>query len=422
MTKRIVAEIIVSLVLLASLQVAAANENEKLDIFGNANEDATINMQDVIYTEQIILGLIAPTRLADANYDSEMNMQDVTQIELISLGREKTLTFIDSTENAVTVSKPIERIVVLNTDLAEAIVVLGGTDKVVGIAEGITKHERFFPELSKVKSVGGWSTPDLEAILMCDPDAVGVYAKWPSTEKLDDKLPGTINVIRLDFYKAETLREEMIKLGYILGKRDDADEYLDWHDKYVNVINERVSGIPVDEKVRVFIDGGGGKKTGRRAYSIGTGMHDLCVVAGGIDISTDHVTGYADVETEWILEQNPDVIAGISYQGGYETDNDSEMKAHYDEIVELPGFEHLAAVKNDSVYIMTNSFAFAPHYPAALATMAKWFYPHIFEDLGPQVIHQEYVTEFLGSDYNLDEHGVFVYPPLARIFREYGKK
>ncbi len=44
--------------------------------------------------------------------------------------------------------------------------------------------------------------------------------------------------------------------------------------------------------------------------------------------------------------------------------------------------------------------------------MAKWFHPELFEDLDPQAIHQEYVTEFQGLDYDLSEHGVFVYPPL----------
>ena len=47
-----------------------------------------------------------------------------------------------------------------------------------------------------------------------------------------------------------------------------------------------------------------------------------------------------------------------------------------------------------------------------IAYMTKWFYPDLFEDLDPKVIHQEYLTEFQHLDYDLDEHGVFVYPLL----------
>jgi len=86
------------------------------------------------------------------------------------------------------------------------------------------------------------------------------------------------------------------------------------------------------------------------------------------------------------------------------------MKGHYDEIIALPGFENVAAVQNDNVYIMSNGFAFAPHYPAALATMAKWLYPETFADLNPEEIHQEYIDTFFGIDFDVSEQGVFEYP------------
>ena len=53
-----------------------------------------------------------------------------------------------------------------------------------------------------------------------------------------------------------------------------------------------------------------------------------------------------------------------------------------------------------------------PHLLFTTAYMAKWFYPDIFEDLDPEVIHQEYLDRFQELDYDLDEHGVFAYPPI----------
>ena len=391
-----------------------ANEDDyTLDIYGNANEDDTIDMRDFTYTARIILWLEEETVLADANFDGEVNVLDMTQIGLIILGRESELTFVDAKGEDVTVSMPIEEMVILNTDFGEAIAVLDERDKVVGVGHTMTGYSRFFPELSTKTDVGGWMTPDIEAILATDPDTVCVYAKWPSTEKLDDLLPEDINIIRLDFYLVETQRGEMIKLGYLLNKRERADEYIAWHDQYVDEIYERVAEIPDDEKVRVFIDGGKGKgsELDRRAYSTGTGMHDLCIYAGGVNIAEGYVEKYADVETEWILYENPDVIVGISYKGGYETDDNTKMKEHYDGIRGLPGFEeNVSAVINNRVHIMSNAFAFAPHYPAPLAEMAKWLYPAKFDDFSPEAIHQEYIDTFLGIDYDVYEQGVFVYP------------
>ena len=363
------------------------------------------------YTQRIILGFNDQTQFADSKYDEQINILDVTQTELIILGKERELTFIDAAENTATVKMPIERMVILNTDFAEAIAVLDEREKVVGVAHSMAEYARFFPELSVKTDIGDWSTPDIEAILACDPDTVCVYAKWPGTEKLDDKMPDGINIIRLDCYKAETQREEMIKLGYLLNKRERTDEYITWHDRYVDVINEKVSEIPDDEKVRVFIDSGGGKTFGRKAYSTGTGMHDLCVCAGGVNIAEGYVEKYADVETEWILEQDPDIIIGLSYKGGYETNDNTMMKEHYDDILALPGFANVAAVQNERVHIISNAFAFAPHYPASLAMMAKWLYPERFDDLDPEAIHQEYMDTFIGIDFDVSEQGVFEYPP-----------
>jgi len=335
----------------------------------------------------------------------------VTQTELIILGKERELTFIDAAENTATVKMPIERMVILNTDFAEAIAVLDERDKVVGVTHTTRECTKLLPEISAKTDIGDWSTPDIEAILARDPDTVCVYGKWPAAGKLDDKVPDDLNIIRLDFYKAETLREEMIKLGYLLNKRERTDEYITWHDQYVDVINKKVSEIPDDEKVRVFIDSGGGKTFGRKAYSTGTGMHDLCTCAGGVNIAEGYIEKYADVETEWILEQDPDMIIGISYKGGYETDDNTLMKAHHNEIITLPGFRNIAAVQNDRIHIMSNGFAFAPHYPASLAMMAKWLYPETFNELDPEAIHQEYIDTFIGIDFNVSELGLFEYPP-----------
>ena len=414
-TKNVVlAGIAVCAISLLLISPVLANEDDYvLGIYGNANEDDTIDMRDITYTARIILWMEEPTDFADANHDGRITARDMTQIGLIILGRESELTFVDAKEEDVTVSMPIEEMVILNTDFGEAIAVLDERDKVVGVGHTMTGYSRFFPELSTKTDVGGWMTPDIEAILATDPDTVCVYARWPSTEKLDDLLPDDINIIRLDFYLVETQREEMIKLGYLLNKRERADEYIAWHDQYVDEIYERVAEISDDEKVRVFIDGGKGKgsELDRRAYSTGTGMHDLCIYAGGVNIAEGHVEKYADVETEWILYENPDVIVGITYKGGYETDDDTLMKEHYDKIRGLPGFEeNVSAVINNRVHIMSNAFAFAPHYPAPLAVMAKWLYPNKFDDFSPEAIHQEYIDTFLGIDYDVYEQGVFVYP------------
>ena len=73
------------------------------------------------------------------------------------------------------------------------------------------------------------------------------------------------------------------------------------------------------------------------------------------------------------------------------------------------------AVRDGRVYIITWDVTVggAKHL-VGISYMAKWFYPELFSDISVEDIesvHQEYLTRFMGLDYDLSELGTFVYPP-----------
>ncbi len=405
----ILAEIALCLLLLASS--AAAASDYTLGVFGNANEDDTVNMQDVTYTELIILEYRDKTELADAKHDNKINMQDVTQIELVILGKEKELTIIDTADRIVTVNKPVERTVVFNSNIAESMRALDVKDTIAGIAKPIDEMQVYFPEISKLPTVGDWMAPDIEAMLSLDggpPDVAFAYVSWPTPDLLEDKLAGTdVKVIRLEFYKAEILTEEMELLGYIFGRREEADEYISFHDEYVDIIKERVAEIPEDDKPTVYLE-----ISDYKAVTGEAGGHQLCVMPGGINIFADlGGGGYVTIDPEDVIAANPDVILRqMYYDSGYDEDDPTEIIALRDSILNRTVLSEVTAVTNGDVFVISNEFAFGPDSVASLACIARWFHPDLFEDLDPQAIQQEYLTEFQGLDYDLDEHGVFVYP------------
>jgi peptide/nickel transport system substrate-binding protein len=73
--------LIVGAMLLASIPSVCA------ELFGDANEDMAINMQDVTKVERMILEYDPIVASADANQDDDVNMLDVTCIELVILER-----------------------------------------------------------------------------------------------------------------------------------------------------------------------------------------------------------------------------------------------------------------------------------------------------------------------------------------------
>ena len=90
----------------------------------------------------------------------------------------------------------------------------------------------------------------------------------------------------------------------------------------------------------------------------------------------------------------------------------SRVATYHEEIMGLVGFVNMEAVETGRVHIMGADIVTSPVYPVGLAYQAKWFHPELFEDMDPEAIHQEYIDEFCGIDYDVAEHGVFVYPQL----------
>ncbi|MEA1866121.1 MAG: ABC transporter substrate-binding protein [Euryarchaeota archaeon] len=396
------------------LALPAAASDYTLGIFGNANEDETINMQDVTYTELIILEYRDKTELADAKHDGKINMQDVTQIELVILGKEKELTLVDSANRIVTVKKPIERIVEISFTTVEVMRSLKlEMDKLVGVSKHTKDKMTFFPEFSECPDVGESSSPNYEVILELQPDIVFLYALGHSTqmEEIRSTLSAadpTIAVVGFSFNKPSIFIEEVQKLGYVLGKRNEADEFIDFYNDWINAVKERIEEISESEKPKVYFE---------LAYSpyktCGEGYFGERVeMAGGNNIFSD-LSGSCTVDPEEVIERNPEIIVVDTWAGSYDEDDISVLVDARDEFVNRPEMSGVDAVKNGHVYVLTHKdFYYGPSHFIAIAYMAKWFHSELLEDLGdPQAFHQEYLTRFQELDYNLDEHGVFVYPP-----------
>ena len=422
MKRKIVVLIGLALCTMLLVSPALASDAGTLEIYGNANEDDTIDMRDLTYVKLIFFGKKPETELADAKHDGKINPLDFIQIKLIIVGKEKELTVVDSADRIVTVKKPVGRIVTFNTGSAEMVRTLKVQDKVVGVLINLKDDEIFFPELSKLPSVGSWSSgaggPDYEKMFELDPDIVITYTEYTAPKLAETLELAGITLVRLDLYKVapEVMVEEVKKMGYILDKKEEAEEFIDWYNEIiVDIIKARTEKVSDDDKPRVYLEAWGDYST----FTKGSGSDMMIILAGGRNICADlpSESGFVpDIDPEWLVQQNPEIIvrrAPRYVSSGYGEDSPSEMKAARDALLSRPELAGVTAIMNDDVYILSLTIATTTRNFIGSAYMAKWFHPDLFEDLDPQAIHQEYLDRFQHINYDLDEHGVFVYPPLG---------
>ncbi|RKY63533.1 MAG: hypothetical protein DRQ08_09455 [Candidatus Latescibacterota bacterium] len=317
----------------------------------------------------------------------------------------ETVTIVDSAGRRLQVPRPVRRMVVLNTDAAEVICALGGEEAIVGVSEFVAESE-FLRKLGDRPSVGRWNSPSYERIVELEPEVVIAYGRHPGAE-LEEKLePAGIKVARIDCYKIGTLLQDVEALGRMLGREEEAEELIGFYRKYLKMVKQRLERIRPEDRIRVYVE----SYTELTSVAEGSGGHEICSEAGGINIAGGEPVPYPKVSPEWVLEQNPQVIvkavSSSSVPFGYGGGDVEMLEALRRDIMNRPGWEEMDAVRKGRVYLISSEIWAGPRAVVGIAYMAKWFYPEVFEDLDPEAIHREYLERFLGLEYK----GAFVWP------------
>ncbi|RCV63309.1 iron complex transport system substrate-binding protein [Methanophagales archaeon] len=399
-------------VLLVALPAIAAEDDFVLGIYGNANEDDTIDMRDLTYVKLIFFGEKPETELADAKYDGEINPLDFVQIKLVIVGKEKELTLLqylgkspDITEKPVTINTPINKTVILSSYAAKTLWAFGEQDGIVGVDDSTKKKAEFESFVAEIPSVGRYSKWDTEAIMELNPDIVLLYSfrTWPDfVEKLN---AAGIPVVQMDFYRPEKYSREIRNCGWMLGKQEKAEELINFEQQYLGLIEERVEDLKEDQKPRVYYETHGGDYT---TYGTGGVGHNTIVFCGGTNIF-EEIDYYAEVDPEAIIVRNPQVILREMSVNmlpcGYGVTDTGPMDELRNSIMGHPGWDHIDAVKNGGVYLISLDSK-TVHPSIFHSYVAKWIHPELFEDLDPVAIHEEWFQRFLDMEFN----GVYAYP------------
>ncbi len=344
---------------------------------------------------------------------------------------QQTIDIIDGNGNPMTVHKPVERIIVEYMDNAELVRILGGLDKVVGVS-GIDyvfeKCVRQFPILHQKTSLGLFWKLDFERIIKLSPDLLLTFSADVAVKQ--DKLSG-VDVVFLGLYYPDLLNPESSRylkgvrtLGRILDAEPRADAFINWHLNLIKRIKSRTEHLTEVQKPEIFIAHANAPvmdtKTYRTAPQIDT-LSQAGTLAGAKNIADQLPQYFNDtsgfqVDPEWLMARNPDIIILHAVDRvdlyGYETDDIHGLQERLKVFMSRPELARIKAVKDKKVFVFDGHFRNdASGGVVAAAYLARIFHPDLFSDLDPEAIHQAYL-DMQGVNYDLNEHGIFVYPPI----------
>ena len=298
----------------------------------------------------------------------------------------------DMAGNEVNLPVKIERISCMSATCETALVTMGQADKMIVTSTFASGDFDFtykiFPELSKVEKISG-SLSNAE-LLARNVDVVFVKSK-STVERLQQ---GGVTAFYLEFNDIEQTKKSISLLGEIFGVKKIADSYIKYIDKYIPLIEERLSSIPEDEKLTVYAPLLRSQdNTIFNTYDpvhISTEVFDLCK-AHVITTDIEFTDSNGIITEEALIRLNPDVIlvCGFYREQGY----DSLMSGKYDDI--------LKAVKDKRVYYfplgMYDWSAGGFELGISSLWIAKTLYPDRFEDIDLIELTKEYYKDTTGA-------------------------
>jgi len=399
--------------------LSASGTSYTLQVYGNANMDETIDDLDIEHLQGIIEGTIDETKFADANNDGTIDDEDITQIELIINGNEEFLVVLDDTGSSIRIPTPVTSFVYHghNSYVYETIRAIGVSDEIIGITDsfvtpgGSRYSETYFPELlSNVENVGSLQAINYEVINNLKPDVVLTDAR----EYYDPtKTPG-IPVVALDVNVLNS-KEAAMRYGYIFGRVSEANEYVNWVEDLEDEILVRTETVPESERPLVYCSFYNIDTTTFQVPARDNYRSVIVKKAGGKYIGDEmEGSGILNVDAEWVISRNPDVIifSAANTIMGYDIDNSQSATNAIDEFLKRPEFAKVNAVENRQIYMVSHAYILCGGASGLIGTLyyAKWLYPDLFADMDVQAVHQEFVTRFQHLDLDVKD-SISAYPP-----------
>jgi iron complex transport system substrate-binding protein len=225
----------------------------------------------------------------------------------------------------------LHRVASLAPSITEMVCALGGASQLVGRSSACD----YPPNVVKdIPIVGKFGIPSLERLITVKPDAV--LCPDLKDRALDEKLARIgVHPFKIACEKLDDIPPALIEVGHHLGRDQEARRQAD---ALRAKISQCRATLPSGPKPRVLMLIWNNPLTiaGRNSF-----ISELVTLAGGLNVGDEIGRDYFRVSSEWVLAHDPEIIFCFFMGNG---------KPVRHVIMQLPGWEHITAVRMSRVY------------------------------------------------------------------------
>lgn len=261
-----------------------------------------------------------------------------------------------------------QRIISLSPSITETLFALGLGESVVAV----TDYCDFPVDVNKLPKVGGFISPNLEAILALQPDLVILLAKQQRVVEQLQQL--NIPTLALSNASLDDIKQTISIIGEHTQHQQQADKLLSKINQKIAFVAQKTKGLQ-RPKVMVAMGHSIGTEHMKQVYIAGQHdfYNDLITVSGGQNVYQAQLPRVPSLSVEGIMQLNPQIIFDIYPEAD---DHNSDLS---DVMKKWHKLRYVDAIKNNRIHIIEHNYATipGPRIFLLLDELARLIHPEI---------------------------------------------
>ena len=286
----------------------------------------------------------------------------------------QNITLVDDEGFVTTLTSVPQRVVSLAPSNTQIMFALGEGSKVVGLTDYDNYPYNFSAWIAagNMTSIGGFSTPNKEAIASLHPDLIlATPINDPDVVTLRSL---GYNVLVLNPNDVRGDLQNIALVGRAVGAESTAADLVNNINNKINAITAKIAAANITNPPKVYYEIWGPPMGDLMSCGGPTWVNGIISKAGGVNIFANETDQWPTVSSETVVQMNPDVILLPTAMGG------APFYGSVSDVAARPGWSTINAVKNNRIVVIDGDL-FAetgPRVAEQITAIAQALYPSLF--------------------------------------------
>jgi len=283
----------------------------------------------------------------------------------------KNITLVDDEGYLTTLTSVPQRVVSLAPSNTQIMFAIGAGSKVVGVTDYDNYPYNFSAWIAagNMTSIGGFSTPNMEAIATVHPDLILATPINDPDVVTMRSLGYNVLVINPNDVRGDL--QDIALVGRAVGADNAAATLVSNLNVQINAITSKIAAANFTSKPLVYYEIWWNPEMSAGGTSW---VNDIISKAGGVNIFANDTDQWPTISPESVVQMNPDVILLPTGMGS------GTFYGSLSDVASRPGWSSINAIKNNRIIVIDGDlFAESgPRVADQIAAVAQVLYPSLF--------------------------------------------